>query len=273
MPPPSDALLDELLDVALAAASGAAELLAAGFGRAQAGVGTKSSPTDMVTEMDRAAERHIGEVLARRRPSDGVLGEEGTSLAGTTGVEWIVDPLDGTTNYLFGVPAYAVSVAASVDGRTVVGVVTDPSRRETWSAAAGRGARIDGRPIRLIPSARPLGEALVATGFSYRPQQRGHQAQVLTRVLPSVRDIRRFGAAAVDLCWVAAGRFDGYFESGLHPWDLAAGALIATEAGAEVTDLAGGPPVAGPMVVAAAPGLADGLRTLVADAVRQAGAE
>src|SRR5260370_23304648 len=141
MDPPPDELLDELLDVALVAASGAAELLAAGFGQPQQEVGTKSSPTDMVTEMDRSAEVHIGRVLTERRPQDAQLGEEGTSRPGTTGVRWVVDPLDRTTNYLFGVPAYGVSVAAEIDGEAVVGVGVDPSRRETWTAALGRGAR------------------------------------------------------------------------------------------------------------------------------------
>lgn len=269
----SAATLDELLDVALAAASGAAELLAAGFRNVHGGIGTKSSSTDMVSEMDRAAESSVGRVLAERRPDDAVIGEEGTSRPGTTGVQWIVDPLDGTTNYLFGVPAYGVSVAAAIDGRTVVGVVVDPAHGEVWSAVRGRGARCDGTPIRAAGDRpdRPLQEALIATGFSYLPEQRTHQARVLTGVLGSVRDIRRFGAAAVDLCWVAAGRFDGYYESGLHAWDLAAGALIAEEAGVTVCNLAGGPATAGPMVIAAAPPLVDDLRRLVADAVRQAG--
>jgi myo-inositol-1(or 4)-monophosphatase len=275
MAPSSAEALDELLDVAQAAASAAADLLAAGFGKLHGGIATKSSPTDMVSEMDRAAETSVGRILAERRPDDAVLGEEGTSRAGTTGVQWIVDPLDGTTNYLYGVPAYGVSVAAAVEGRTVVGVVLDPAHGETWSAVRGRGARCDGTPIRAggpDRPARPLQEALIATGFSYLPEQRVHQARVLTGVLGSVRDIRRFGAAAVDLCWVAAGRFDGYYESGLHPWDLAAGALIAEEAGAMVCDLAGGAATAGPMVIAAAAPLVDDLRRLVAAAVRQAGA-
>jgi myo-inositol-1(or 4)-monophosphatase len=272
MDPPPDELLDQLLDVALVAASGAAELLAAGFGQPQQEVGTKSSPTDMVTEMDRSAEVHIGRVLTERRPQDAQLGEEGTSRPGTTGVRWVVDPLDGTTNYLFGVPAYGVSVAAEIDGETVVGVVVDPSRRETWTAALGRGARRGETPLQLTRPSRPLREALVATGFSYRPEQRARQATVLAHVLPAVRDIRRFGAAALDLCWVAGGRFDGFFESGLQRWDLAAGGLIAAEAGAEVSDLAGGSPAPGPMVIAAPPDLIGDLRSLLAEGVRRAGA-
>jgi len=266
-----DRLLDELMDVALEAASGASELLTDCFGRAHHDVGTKSSPTDMVTEMDRSAEAHIGRVLTERRPQDAVLGEEGTARSGTTGVQWVVDPLDGTTNYLFGVPAYGVSVAAEIDGETVVGVVVDPSRRETWAAVRGRGARRGETPLLLGRPSRPLREALIATGFSYRPEQRARQATVLAGVLPSIRDIRRFGAASLDLCWVAGGRFDGFFESGLQRWDTAAGALIAAEAGAEVSDLAGDPPSPGAMVIAAAPDLIEDLRNLLADAVRRAG--
>jgi myo-inositol-1(or 4)-monophosphatase len=263
MAPPSDDLLDELLDVALSAAARAADALASGFGRPRHDVATKSSPTDMVTEMDKAAEAEISAVLAVRRPGDAVLGEEGTARDGTTGVRWVVDPLDGTTNYLFGVPAYAVSVAAELDHRVMVGVVVDPSRRETWTAVAGRGARCNDAPIALVPSARTLETALIATGFGYRPEQRAHQARVLTTVLPAVRDIRRFGAAALDLCWVGGGRFDGFYEDGLQAWDLAAGALIATESGAQVSDLAGGPAAPRSLVIAAAPGLLEPLRALL----------
>jgi fructose-1,6-bisphosphatase/inositol monophosphatase family enzyme len=266
MSPPPPALLDELLDVACVAAGAAATVLRSGFAAIRHEVSTKSSPTDMVTEMDRASEAEIARVLAARRPADGVLGEEGTTRAGATGIQWVVDPLDGTTNYLYRVPAYSVSIAAQLDGRTVVGVVVDPSRDETWSAVAGRGARCNEATISLSAMPRPLATALVATGFGYQPERRARQARVLTRVLPAVRDIRRFGSAAIDLCWVAGGRFDGFYEAGLQPWDLAAGALIALEAGAEVSDLAGGPPVAPSLVVAAAPGLLEPLRTLLIEA-------
>ena len=254
--------LDELLATARAAANGAAGLLVAGFGQHRSQVGTKSSPTDMVTEMDRAAEAHIARVLASRRPRDAMVGEEGTMRPGDSGVSWIVDPLDGTTNYLFGVPAYSVSIAAEFEGEVVVGVVVDPSRQETWSAMRGEGSSCNRQPLRLGPAGRQSGRpdvstALIATGFSYLSDRRVQQAALLVDVLPRVRDIRRFGSAALDLCWVAAGRFDGYYEWGVNPWDVAAGKLIAREAGAETADLADG------TVVVAAPGLLESLLDLL----------
>jgi fructose-1,6-bisphosphatase/inositol monophosphatase family enzyme len=239
-------LLDQLLDVAVDAADGAAAILRQGFGQARQEVQTKSSPTDMVSEMDRAAEAYIDRVLAERRPGDAVLGEEGTNRPGSTGVQWIVDPLDGTTNYLFGVPAYGVSVAAEVDGEPAVGVVIDPSRTETWTAVTGRGAKLNGRTVGVLARPGPLDQALIVTGFSYSREQRGRQASLIGRVLPRVRDIRRFGAAALDLCWVAGGRVSGYYEWGLQPWDLAAGLLIATEGGARTGKLSDGTVVCAP---------------------------
>jgi myo-inositol-1(or 4)-monophosphatase len=231
-------------------------------------VGTKSTGTDMVTEVDRAAEERVVEVLLSARPDDGVVGEEGTDRAGTSGVDWVVDPLDGTTNYLYRHPGFGVSIAASVDGEVVAGAVLDAVGDQLFSAALGGGARLDGRPLLRPPrrAGAPLGEALVATGFSYDPDRRAAQAAVLTHVLPRVRDIRRMGAAAVDLCSVALGRVDAFYERGLAPWDLAAGGLIAAEAGAVVTDLGGGAP-SGDFVLAAADAeLAESLRRLLADA-------
>jgi myo-inositol-1(or 4)-monophosphatase len=190
------------------------------------------------------------------------VGEEGTTRSGDSGVSWIVDPLDGTTNYLFGVPAYSVSVAAEFEGEVVVGVVVDPGRQETWSAMRGAGSSCNRRPLRLRHAGgqtarRDLSTALIATGFSYLADRRVQQASLLVDVLPKVRDIRRFGSAALDLCWVAAGRFDGYYEWGVNPWDVAAGKLIAREAGAETADLADG------TVVVAAPGLLESLLDLL----------
>jgi myo-inositol-1(or 4)-monophosphatase len=253
----TDPLLDSLLDVALVAAHRAAEILQERFGQVRSDIQTKSSPTDLVSEVDRLAEARITEMLAERRPDDGLLGEEGAFESGTSGVRWLIDPLDGTTNYLFGVPSYCVSIGAELDGVGVVGVVVDPSRGETWSAAKGGGVYRNGRPIGPIVGCPPLGEALIATGFSYLPQRRAWQARRLLGVVPVVRDIRRFGSAALDLCWVAAGRVDGYYEWGLQPWDLAAGAVIATEAGAEVGALDDD------TVICAAPGLIGPLRDLL----------
>jgi fructose-1,6-bisphosphatase/inositol monophosphatase family enzyme len=202
-------------------------------------VDTKISATDMVSDADFAAEEAVAEVIASMRPEDSILGEEGTTSSGSTGVRWVVDPLDGTTNYLFGVPQFGVSIAAEVEGKTAVGVVIDPSRNETWAAAKGWGARRNGIQCKVASGRSTLATALVATGFGYLPERRAWQSQVLTKVLPSVRDIRRFGAAALDLCWTGGGRFDIYFEWGLNPWDLAAGALVCSEAGGRVEALDG----------------------------------
>ncbi|MEQ1788145.1 MAG: inositol monophosphatase family protein [Acidimicrobiales bacterium] len=254
--------LVELRALAERVARDAGALLLEGADRARAEVSTKSTGTDMVTEMDRASEALITAGLLGARPDDGILGEEGVDSRGTSGVRWVVDPLDGTTNYLYGFPGYNVSIAAEVDGQAVVGVVFDVVRHEVFSAVRGAGATRDGAPIRCSEATR-LGDALVGTGFSYEPDRRRHQAQVLVDVLPRVRDLRRQGAAALDLCSVACGRLDAYWEKGLAPWDLAAGGLIAAEAGAVVRALAGGPPVAG-SVVAAAPGVADAMLELLA---------
>jgi myo-inositol-1(or 4)-monophosphatase len=254
---PGDDLADELLGVADEAAAAAAGIIRAEVGRARLDVSTKSSDTDLVSEVDRAAERCVVTAVTNRRPDDGILAEEGSARVGTSGVRWVIDPLDGTTNFLFGVPAYAVSVAAELDGRAIVGVVVDPARQETWRAVRGRGATLDDRPLRVRPFSAPVATALVATGFSYLPERRAQQARVVSHVLPRVRDIRRFGAAALDLCWVGGNRFSAFYEQGLQPWDLAAGVLIATEAGAEATLLADG------TTVVAAPGLLAPLRALI----------
>jgi myo-inositol-1(or 4)-monophosphatase len=176
-------------------------------------------------------------------------------------VRWVVDPLDGTTNFLYGLPAFAVSIGVEVGGRTRVGVVVDAARGETFAAVAGAGARLDGRPL-ACRAADDLGLALVGTGFAYDADRRARQGAVAAGLLPHVRDLRRVGAAAIDLCWVACGRLDAYYERGLQPWDLAAGALIAAEAGATVGDLAGGE-ASGRFALAAAPGIAEPLRAVL----------
>jgi myo-inositol-1(or 4)-monophosphatase len=222
---------------------------------------TKSSPTDVVTAADRAVERLLVAGILAARPHDGVLGEEGAGIAGTSGVRWVLDPIDGTTNYLYGLPQWAVSVGVEVDGRTGVGVVHDPSKDELWQAVRGGGAVLNGRPLRC--SARDeLGQAMVATGFGYDARRRAAQAAVLPDLLPVVRDVRRLGAASLDLCAVAAGRVDAYYEQGLNPWDLSAGGLVAQEAGARVEGLRGRP--AGfDLTLAAGPGLFPALHDLL----------
>lgn len=193
---------------------------------------TKSSPTDLVSEMDRASEKLILEIILSARPDDGIIGEEGTSKPSRSGLSWLVDPIDGTANYLRGLPNYSISVAVVNEKRTIVGVVYDPTLDETFTAIYGHGAALNGNPI--ICSTTVLAEAIIGTGFSYSSAQRAHQAEVLQNLLPAVGDIRRPGSAAVSLCWVACGRLDAFFETGLKPWDFAAGALIARESGADI---------------------------------------
>lgn len=257
----TDALTSELLALALEAARRAGALLRDGRPADLGVAATKSSPIDVVTEMDIAAEKLITGFLAENRPDDGFLGEEGASSAGSSGVRWVIDPLDGTVNYLYGLPTWAVSIAAERDGVTLVGVVEAPMRRETFRAVLGGGAYLNDRPVRCRP-APPLEQALVSTGFNYVTTVRTHQASVAARLIPRLRDIRRGGSAAVDLCDVAAGRLDGYFERGLYPWDLAAGDLVAREAGA-LTGGRPGAPADGELTVAATPGVFEPLQALL----------
>ncbi|WP_351236520.1 inositol monophosphatase family protein [Streptomyces sp. NPDC002133] len=259
----TDRLLDELLSLALEAGRRAGELLRDGRPEDLAVAATKSSPIDVVTEMDIAAEKLITGFLAGHRPDDGFLGEEGASTEGTSGIRWVIDPLDGTVNYLYGLPTWAVSIAAERDGETVVGVVEAPMRGETFHAVLGGGARCGDRRLRCRP-APPLDQALVSTGFNYVQSVRSHQADVAQRLIPRLRDIRRSGSAAVDLCDVAAGRLDGYYERGLNPWDLAAGDLIAREAGALTGSRPGEPP-SGDLTVAASPGVFEPLQRILDD--------
>ncbi len=224
-------------------------------------IGTKSTATDMVTEVDRQSERLIVERLAELRPDDGLLGEEGSSTDGSTGVRWIFDPLDGTTNYIYGYPAFSVSIAAEVDGQVAAGAVCDALRGEMFAAASGAGATLDRRPLRVTRQA-DMSAALVATGFGYARERRAFQGQVLAEIVPQVRDIRRGGSAALDLCWVACGRLDAYYELGLNIWDMAAGALIVREAGGR-TDTFRGAPVGVNTIVAAGTSLFEPLHSLV----------
>ena len=237
---------------------------------------TKSSAVDVVTAMDLAAEALLREMIAEDRPDDAVLGEEGGLTGGTSGVTWVLDPIDGTVNYLYGIPAYAVSVAAVVGppdpaGWTVLAAcVHAVADGRTWTAGRGVGAFLDAVPIAVNP-ARPLAESLVGTGFGYTVDRRRGQARVVATLLPQVRDIRRMGSAAMDLCVLATGGLDAYYERGLSPWDLAAASLVAAEAGAVVTGLRGRPAgtemtVAGPAATVA--GLVALLEELDADSDR-----
>jgi myo-inositol-1(or 4)-monophosphatase len=255
--------LRELLSLASDLARDAGRIHAEGLQRALR-LETKSSPTDLVSQVDREAERLIVERLSAIRPDDAVLGEEGALGQGTSGVRWIIDPLDGTTNYVYGYPAYAVSIAVEVERRPQIGVVFDSSASRMYRAIAGWGATCDDRIIRVREQA-DLATALVATGFSYEAAQRELQGAAVAQVLGRVRDIRRGGTAALDLCHVAAGHVDAYWELDLSPWDYAAGAVIAQEAGAEVAfpQAAHGD---GPAVVAAPPALMPAFLGLLRDA-------
>jgi myo-inositol-1(or 4)-monophosphatase len=220
--------------------------------------------------MDRAVEDLLRRRLAEARPGDGVLGEEAGLQAGTTGLTWVLDPIDGTVNYLYQIPAYAVSVALVTgdptvpgDWQSVAGCVHQPATGDTWTAASGDGAWLAGRQLHLSP-VPDLAEALVATGFGYRRQRRTGQARVVAGVLPRVRDIRRIGSAALDLCGVATGTLDAYYERGVNVWDIAAASLVLTEAGGALRGLRGAPP--GPeMVVAGADPLLSALAAVLTD--------
>ncbi|MFL6023114.1 MAG: inositol monophosphatase family protein [Marmoricola sp.] len=245
-----EALLDELAHLALAIAREAGMLIAEHRAAGVEIADTKSSATDIVTEADRASETLIRERILAARPDDGVLGEEGSLVAGGSGVRWVVDPIDGTVNYAHGIPNYAVSIGVEVDGEAAVGVVLNPAQGLEYTAVRGRGAFRNGEPIRVAVPVE-LGQAVVGTGFNYRPEVREIQARTVAAMLPRVADIRRFGSCALDLCAVAEGSLDGYVEEGVGgAWDYTAGGLVATEAGAEVQVLTG---VAGRILVTAAP--------------------
>jgi myo-inositol-1(or 4)-monophosphatase len=264
--PDLDAELPTLREIALEAARDAGRLIVEQRPD-ELLVTTKTTATDVVTDMDQRAQDRIVSVLTARRPHDGFVGEEeGESRLGESGVTWVVDPIDGTVNYLYGIPAYSVSIAAvvgdpRVEGRwrPVAAAVVNPVSGEAYSAAVGRGATREdhGRRTRLQASTvDTLGQALVATGFGYAAARRAWQAAVLSDLLPDVRDIRRMGSAALDLCRVAEGSVDVYYERGLNPWDLAAGWLVVTEAGGIVSGLGDRPPGAD-LVIASGNALRD----------------
>ena len=261
---------EELLGLARESARTAGELLLA---RAVAGrervVASKSTPTDMVSEADRAAERAIRELVGGRRPGDGFLGEEGgPEEAGISGLVWVVDPLDGTANFLFGIPQWSVSVAVRDGDGMLAGAVYDPNRDELFSATrtGPPGLSCGGETLELRSSRREdLASAMVATGFAYDAGVREAQAEVLSGLIGRVRDVRRFGSAALDLCWTAAGRYDAYFERTVKQWDIAAGALICERAGLDVVELADRPRLPWGILVSA-PALTEPLLGLVGPA-------
>jgi myo-inositol-1(or 4)-monophosphatase len=243
----------ELGRLAVDLASGAAELVRRS-GRDALRIGSKSTATDLVTAVDRASEQWLVDEIGRLRPDDAVLGEEGGGRAGTSRVRWVLDPIDGTVNFVLGLPAYGVSVAAELDGTVVAGAVCNPATGQLYRAVRGDGAYLD--DVRLSgPRAVGLATAVIGTGFGYDVARREAQAAVVARLLPRIADIRRIGAASLDLCAVATGQLDGYFEAGLSPWDHAAGGLIASEAGCVVSGLRGRE-ADGRMVAVAGQGLA-----------------
>jgi myo-inositol-1(or 4)-monophosphatase len=252
---PSPAALEQ---IASTVARAAAQLVTAGYGR-PIDVGRKSSPTDVVTQTDLRAEELIRRLLRDATPDAGVLGEEGGMTAPSARLQWVIDPLDGTVNFLYGVPLFAVSVAAALDGEVVAGAVVDVLRGELFSAHLGGGARLDGEPI-AVSACAALPDALVVTGFSYHAGQRDAQGEIVHRVLSRARDVRCFGSAALELCWVACARMDAYFQHGTEIWDRAAGALIAAEAGASLELPC---PENDDLVIAAAPGVFEDLWALV----------
>jgi myo-inositol-1(or 4)-monophosphatase len=231
-------------------------------------VRAKSTPTDPVTIVDTETERLLRDRLAELRPGEHILGEEEGGSTGHDGLTWVLDPIDGTVNFVYGIETYAVSVGVQRDGASVAGAVANVPTGALYSAALGHGAKLRRDDVTTPLRANTIEElsmSLVGTGFSYDPEQRVRQAEILTRMLPVVRDVRRIGSCALDLCLVAAGALDAYYEDGVHVWDWAAGALIAAEAGATLLL----PPVDGEagLVVAAAPGIADAL----ADELRRSG--
>ncbi|MFD7306836.1 inositol monophosphatase family protein [Promicromonospora sp. NPDC059942] len=243
---PDGVTVTALRDLAVRLATAAGTLVREGRPERVEVAATKSSDVDPVTVMDRASEELLREMIAAERPDDAILGEEGDDVPGTSGLTWVLDPIDGTVNYLYGVASWAVSVAVvagppePASWTVLAGCVHSVADGRTWSAGLGEGATRDGAPIRSGAPAS-LSTSLVGTGFGYDAVRRAEQAQVLAQVLPQIRDIRRLGSAAIDLCLLADGSLDLYYERGLNPWDMAAGVIVATEAGAVVTGLRGRP--------------------------------
>lgn len=253
--------MSDLLEMAMVAATQASEILLDYFEAPVQGLDTKSTPTDLVSDADRAAEKFISDFIRHERPEDGILGEEGAGRPSKSGLTWVVDPLDGTVNFLFNIPVWCVSIAIEDADGGLVGVIYDPNKEELFAAERGEGATLNGEEIH-VAERDDLSQALIGTGFSYDADARAQQAALLSKVLPKVRDVRRAGSAAIDLATLACGRFDGFYEAPMEAWDKAAGVLIVREAGGVVSELPA-PVGLSPGVVAAGPGLHDALRELV----------
>jgi myo-inositol-1(or 4)-monophosphatase len=244
-------LIDELLALALGIAQKAGELLT---NRPETfDINQKSSARDFATHMDHASEKLIVREILEARPNDGIIGEEGAARESTSGITWVIDPIDGTVNYFYNLPGWNISIAAKDEEGVLIGVVYAPTLNSLWRASRGGGAFLNDRQIH-VSEAGALSDSLIATGFSYDLAERVRQGEFIASLIPQVRDIRRNGAAAVDLCHVASGAIDGYFETGLKEWDLAAGGLIAQEAGALVSGR-NGQEAGEAMVIAAGPAL------------------
>jgi myo-inositol-1(or 4)-monophosphatase len=264
-----DPLDHELITLATRLALDAGTLAKQGRASNSLTVDTKSTLTDLVTEYDKSSEKLVVDGITHARPNDGIIGEEGTSKPGTTGIDWLIDPIDGTTNFYYDLPFWAVSIGISDPKGIRLGVVYAPALGELYTAIRGHGAFRDGHAIRVSGLA-DISTALVATGFAYKAPKRIWQTTMVSHLAGGVRDIRRLGAASLDLCNVACGRTDAYFEEGLGPWDLAGGHIIALEAGATATDWSGDPIRPGQVCVST-PHIAHQLRELIAIAVTAAG--
>ena len=255
----------EALVLATDAAREAGALLLELWRSPATGIRSKSSATDLVSDADDRAERAIATRISKQRPHDALVAEEGSSARGSSGVSWYVDPLDGTINYLYGIPHWCVSICCADSAGPLAGVVFDPLRDELFTTARGGGAHL-GKHRLGVTDAPDLASALIATGFGYDAAQRVMQGRIIARVIGEVRDVRRFGSAALDLSWVAAGRWDGYFESVEKPWDWMAGAMLVREAGGQVAELIQTDP-AFPHIVASGPGIHRDLLALLARAI------
>lgn len=250
-----------LLDLAMRGARAAGRELMNRFGKIE-GLAAKSSATDPVSDADRSSESILVKLILSERPDDGLLAEEGSERESTSGIRWVIDPLDGTVNYLYGLDSFAVSIAAEDADGPIVGVVHNPLTKRTFHAIRGVGASVDGRPLKVRDPV-PMGHALVATGFGYDPEYRRRQGALIAALLPRIRDIRRIGSAALDLCAVASGSVDAYFEEGVKAWDVAAGGLIAQEAGAMAIRTS---PIAGqPGLLVAGPALFDEIAAVLTE--------